>query len=174
MLNMIELTSPFGLIVNPTGRVYPNSGAIDLNGKFIAQNYTPIANAETLVSDAIAGSLPNGELPIHMCSSIGVHIGLSVAALTAVDLIPEFGYWSNNTIAWKRRGWPSIAAGIVTLSDYIIRFSPAANYQGFINLNNPGAHMLRFKASSTGVATSSALGIVVVRSASGMGNILAG
>lgn len=161
-----------GLGSNPgQGGPIQNSGALDTGT--VLGHATTVPNAETVVPLGLLGSeQADGIIDISMCSNIGLYVGFTLGSLTSMDLIPEFGHRQSDVTQFFKRGWPSIAAGIVTVTPLIYRFT--ASYTGIICLNNPGANYLRLKTISVGTITSSALALIAVRGAAGMGNILAG
>ena len=161
-----------GLGLNFNGGPLQNSGSIDSGLLFFNSGGVTVANAETVIKDTgPTGNLilPNGILDISMCSNMGIYINFTLGSLTSADLIPMF---SADGIDFLKRGWPAIAAGIVTITPLIYRFT--ADYIGILALNNPGANYLRFSSASVGVITASELVVSAIRGCAGMGNILAG
>jgi len=164
-----------GLAINPTGGAIQNVACIDSIMRQLSSGTAgTIANAETVIAESSA-EVPSGILDISMCSNIGVYISALKGSLTSYDLIPEFGmgdFIDSSNPLWAKRGWPSIAAGVVTVTPLTYRFT--ADYTGWLSLNNPGARYLRFKTASVGTVTSSLIVLYVTRGCAGMGNILAG
>ena len=165
-----------GLIVNPTGGVYPNTGCIDAH-PIIMGDITPVANAETdlIPTDPTLNprkAVPNGILDVSMCSIVALYIDFVLGSLTSADLIPYFGVPGVVSTIFYKRGWPSVAAGIITLTPLTYRFT--ASYSGVIILNNPSTNYLKLRTASVGTTTTSSITVIASRSGSSMGNILAG
>ena len=167
-----ELHPILGLAINPgQGGPIQNSGALDTG--IVLQYPSTVANAEGTVPLGIIGlGSVDGIIDISMCSNIALFVGFTLGSLTSMDLIPEFGHKQGDVTQFHKRGWPSVAAGVVTVTPLIYRFT--ASYAGVLSIYNPGANYMRLRTLSVGVITSSALQITVGRGCAGMGNILAG
>lgn len=166
-----------GLAVNPTGETYPNTGCIDDTSLLMGDQFAGVPNAETVFEPSAPESdpkrsLPGGILDISMCTQIALIVEFIKDTLTSVDIIPMFGFNVGSVSGFYKRGSFSIAAGIVTVTPLIYRFT--ADYTGIIVINNPGLPFLRLSTASVGAVGASTLVVSALRSAGGTGNMLAG